>query len=97
MPEARHWLALLKASLVHRILSFQPCATVSDSITVVYLLKYLRQLRKPNMATKIDIAPNHRNELVLARLMDATPEQLFKIWTTPERYPAGRLTAVQDS
>ena len=39
------------------------------------------------MATPIDIAPNHDNELVLARLMDATPEQLFKVWTTAERYP----------
>ena len=38
------------------------------------------------MAEKIDIAPNHDNELVLARLMDATPEQLFKVWSTPERY-----------
>ncbi len=39
------------------------------------------------MATKIDIAPNQDNELVLARIMDATPEQLYKVWTTPERYP----------
>lgn len=39
------------------------------------------------MATAVELAPNHENELVLARLMDATPEQLFKAWTTPERYP----------
>lgn len=39
------------------------------------------------MAEPIDIAPNHEAELVLARLMDATPEQLFKVWTTPELYP----------
>src|SRR5689334_23547774 len=39
------------------------------------------------MTTTIDVAPNHENELVLARLMDATPEQLFKVWTTPERFP----------
>lgn len=39
------------------------------------------------MAAKIDIAPNHDRELVLARIVDATPEQLFKLWTTPELYP----------
>lgn len=39
------------------------------------------------MATPIDIAPNHDRELVLARLMDATPEQLYRAWTTPERFP----------
>lgn len=39
------------------------------------------------MAEKVDIAPNNDNELVLARLMDASPEQLFRAWTTPERYP----------
>lgn len=39
------------------------------------------------MAEPIDIAPNHETELVLARVMDATPEQLFKVWTTPELYP----------
>lgn len=39
------------------------------------------------MAAPVDIAPNNERELVLARLVDATPEQLFKVWTTPERYP----------
>ncbi|MDZ4369871.1 MAG: SRPBCC family protein [Phenylobacterium sp.] len=39
------------------------------------------------MAQPIDIAPANERELVLARLMDATPEQLFKVWTTPERFP----------
>ena len=39
------------------------------------------------MATPVDIAPNHDRELVLARIMDATPEQLFRVWTTPERFP----------
>ena len=39
------------------------------------------------MATPVDIAPNHERELVLARIVDATPEQLFKVWTTPERFP----------
>ena len=39
------------------------------------------------MATPVDIKPNNERELVLARIVDATPEQLFKVWTTPERYP----------
>jgi uncharacterized protein YndB with AHSA1/START domain len=39
------------------------------------------------MTTKIDVAPNHERELVLARIVDATPEQLFKVWTTPELFP----------
>jgi uncharacterized protein YndB with AHSA1/START domain len=39
------------------------------------------------MAQPIDIAPANDRELVLARLMDVTPEQLFKAWTTPERFP----------
>ena len=39
------------------------------------------------MATPADIAPNNERELVLARIMDATPEQLYKVWTTPERFP----------
>jgi uncharacterized protein YndB with AHSA1/START domain len=39
------------------------------------------------MATPVDIAPNHDRELVLARLMDATPEQLYRAWTLPERFP----------
>ena len=37
------------------------------------------------MAEKIDIAPNNYNELVLARLMDATPEQLYRVWRSEER------------
>lgn len=39
------------------------------------------------MTQPVDIAPNHDRELVLARLIDATPEQVFRAWTTPERYP----------
>ncbi|MCI3132351.1 SRPBCC family protein [Phenylobacterium aquaticum] len=39
------------------------------------------------MAEPVDIAPRHDRELVIAHLMDATPEQLFKAWTTPELYP----------
>jgi uncharacterized protein YndB with AHSA1/START domain len=39
------------------------------------------------MATPVEIAPNHDRELVLARIMDATPEQLYRAWTTPERFP----------
>lgn len=39
------------------------------------------------MATPVDIAPNHERELVLARIMDATPEQLFRCWTDPSRFP----------
>lgn len=39
------------------------------------------------MAEPVDIAPAHDRELVIARLMDATPEQVFRTWTTPERYP----------
>jgi uncharacterized protein YndB with AHSA1/START domain len=39
------------------------------------------------MTTPVEIAPNHERELVLARLVDATPAQLFKLWTTPELFP----------
>jgi uncharacterized protein YndB with AHSA1/START domain len=39
------------------------------------------------MATPVDIAPNNDRELVLARIVDATPEQVFRCWTTPERFP----------
>jgi uncharacterized protein YndB with AHSA1/START domain len=39
------------------------------------------------MTTPVEIAPSNERELVLARIVDATPEQLFKLWTTPELYP----------
>ncbi|WP_421936189.1 SRPBCC family protein [Phenylobacterium sp.] len=39
------------------------------------------------MATPVEIAPTHERELVLARLVDATPQQLFRLWTMPERFP----------
>ncbi len=39
------------------------------------------------MAVTVDLNPSHDRELVLARLMDATPEQLYRVWTTPELFP----------
>lgn len=39
------------------------------------------------MAAKVDLSPNHDRELVLARIVDATPEQVYRVWTTPELYP----------
>ena len=39
------------------------------------------------MAAKIDLTPGNDRGLVLARLMDATPEQLYRVWTTPELFP----------
>ena len=39
------------------------------------------------MTTKVEATPNHDRELVLARIIDATPEQVFRAWTTPERFP----------
>lgn len=39
------------------------------------------------MATAADIAPRNDRELVSAFLMEATPDQLFKAWTTPALYP----------
>lgn len=39
------------------------------------------------MTTVVEATPNHDRELVLARLIDATPEQVYRAWTTPERYP----------
>ena len=39
------------------------------------------------MTTPVDVAPHNERELVLARIVDATPQQLFKLWTTPERFP----------
>ncbi len=40
------------------------------------------------MATAAQIAPRNDRELVSAFLMEATPDQLFKAWTTPALYPA---------
>jgi uncharacterized protein YndB with AHSA1/START domain len=39
------------------------------------------------MTTKVELTPNHDRELVLARIIDATPEQVYRVWTTPERFP----------
>lgn len=39
------------------------------------------------MATAADIAPRNDRELVSAFIMEATPDQLFKAWTTPALYP----------
>ena len=36
------------------------------------------------MATKIEIDPTHDRELVLARIIDAAPERVFRAWTRPE-------------
>lgn len=36
------------------------------------------------MAVEVKIEPRNDRELVLARLMDATPEALFRCWTDPE-------------
>ena len=35
------------------------------------------------MTTKIDIAPSSNRELVLCRIIDATPENVFRAWTDP--------------
>lgn len=39
------------------------------------------------MTTPVEIAPNNERELVLARIVDATPEQVYRCWSTPELYP----------
>lgn len=39
------------------------------------------------MATAAQIDPRNDRELVSAFLMEATPDQLFKAWTTPALYP----------
>ena len=39
------------------------------------------------MAAKVDVTPNHERELLLARIIDATPEQVYRCWTTPELFP----------
>ena len=36
------------------------------------------------MTTKVDIGPHTDHELVLARLMDASPEALYRCWTEPK-------------
>lgn len=36
------------------------------------------------MTTKLDIAPANDNQLVLARLIDAPVEQVYRAWTDPE-------------
>ena len=35
------------------------------------------------MATKIDVAPNNERELVLARIIDAPPESVYRAWSEP--------------
>ena len=46
------------------------------------------------MTTEVQASPNHDRELVLARLIDATPEQVYRAWTTPEAVPmAAKLSA----
>jgi len=35
------------------------------------------------MATRIDVAPNNDRELVLARIIDAPPEKVYRAWTEP--------------
>lgn len=39
------------------------------------------------MASPAQIEPRNDRELVSAFLMEATPDQLFKAWTTPALYP----------
>jgi uncharacterized protein YndB with AHSA1/START domain len=39
------------------------------------------------MTEIVDIAPTHDRELVIARLVDASPEALYRVWTDPARYP----------
>ena len=39
------------------------------------------------MAVKVGVTPNHERELALARIIDATPEQVYRCWTTPELFP----------
>jgi len=39
------------------------------------------------MATPVELTPNNERELVLARLMDASPEQLYRVWTDPKLTP----------
>ncbi|WP_349367145.1 MAG: SRPBCC family protein [Nitratireductor rhodophyticola] len=36
------------------------------------------------MSTTIDVAPETENELVLARIIDAPREKIFRAWTDPE-------------
>ena len=39
------------------------------------------------MSVKVEIAPAHDRELVIARLVDAPAEALYRVWTDPSRYP----------
>lgn len=39
------------------------------------------------MAQVVDAVPAHDRELVLARLMEASPEALYRCWTDPELLP----------
>lgn len=39
------------------------------------------------MTTAVAATPNNDRELVLARIIDASPEQVYRAWTTPETYP----------
>ena len=39
------------------------------------------------MSIPVEVAPNNDRELVLARLMAASPEALYRVWTDPETYP----------
>jgi uncharacterized protein YndB with AHSA1/START domain len=39
------------------------------------------------MATEVQLQPNNDRELVLARVLDASPEALYRCWTDPELIP----------
>lgn len=39
------------------------------------------------MATPVELSPNYDRELVLARLMDASPEALYRCWTDADLIP----------
>ena len=36
------------------------------------------------MSTTLDVSPEHANELVLARRLDASPDAVFRCWAEPE-------------
>jgi len=42
------------------------------------------ELKERPMTTVVEIAPRHDRELVIARLIEASPQALYRCWTEPE-------------
>ena len=47
----------------------------------------MTEVKERPLATPVDVAPRNDRELVIARLIEASPEALYRCWTDPEILP----------